>query len=248
MTTQASWLITFLGGYPEWCAKATAEVSALLASCSPSPPPPTRSQSESEKSSEAASTSISANLATIPLEVWETQTPVLDSIIRETLRLAQSHAALRRNLGPEVHIDGKVVPTGAYVVYPFSDVHLDPDLYPDPWRFDPSRVEPKTAFGYVGWGGGKFLLFFVASEERMNARTFFCFVSTGRTVCLGTRLAKLELKLVTAMFLLGFRHRLVDRAGKPVDQVPQPNWNDLFLCRPLGGSCHVNYKRTDTVL
>ena len=77
-------------------------------------------------------------------------------MIRETLRLAQSHAALRRNVGPEVHVNGKVVPTGAYVVYPFSDVHLDPDLYPDPWKFDPSRMEPKTSFGYVGWGGGAF--------------------------------------------------------------------------------------------
>jgi cytochrome P450 len=137
----ASWLITFLGGHPDWCAKATAEVQALIASHPPG--------------TVAAATSASAHLATIPLEVWETETPVLDSIIRETLRVAQSHAAVRLNLGPEVYIDGKVIPTGAYVVYPFSDVHLDPELYPDPWKFDPSRTESNSSFGYVGWGTGK---------------------------------------------------------------------------------------------
>jgi cytochrome P450 len=134
-------LVTFLGAHADWRAKATAEVQALVSAAPPTTDP--------------SSSSISARLATIPLSVWETETPVLDSIIRETLRVAQSHAALRLNLGPEVHVDGKVVPTGAYVVYPFSDVHLDPVLYPDPWKFDPSRTEPKNGYGYVGWGGGK---------------------------------------------------------------------------------------------
>jgi cytochrome P450 len=63
---------------------------------------------------------------------------------------------MRRNLGPELYIDGKVIPRDAYVVYPFSDVHLDPDLYPNPWMFDPGRPAPdsKSAYSYVGWGGG----------------------------------------------------------------------------------------------
>jgi cytochrome P450 len=51
------------------------------------------------------------------------------------------------NFGPDVTIDGKTIPPEAYVVYPFSDVHLD--LYPDPGRFDPSREEAAAPFGYV---------------------------------------------------------------------------------------------------
>jgi hypothetical protein len=58
----------------------------------------------------------------------------------------------------------------------------------------------------------------------------------------------LELKLILAMFLLGFHHTLVDKKGKPTESTPRPNWNDLFLCRPIGGPCNVSYERTDIAL
>ena len=80
----------------------------------------------------------------------------MDMLIRETLRIAQPHMAMRRNVGPETYIDGKVIPTGTLVVYPFYNVHLNPALYPDPWRFDPTRPHHLPAdFAYVGWGGGE---------------------------------------------------------------------------------------------
>ncbi|KAJ7741414.1 cytochrome P450 [Mycena maculata] len=206
--TTASWIITFLGGHQTWRQKAKAEAEALLAA----------------QSDPTSSTSISARLAEIPLETWESQTPVLDAIIRETLRVAQPHTAMRRNLGPEMYINDKLIPSGAYVVYPFSDVHLDPEIYPDPWRFDPSRKEvSKVDLGYVGWGVGK-------------------------TNCLGTRLAKVELKLTTALFLLGFDHIVVDKTGEAPDPLPKPNWNDILMCRPAPGTCYVKFKRTNLAL
>ncbi|KAF5379198.1 hypothetical protein D9615_005905 [Tricholomella constricta] len=206
--TTASWMMTFLGCHPEWRAKAAAEVECLLAAN-------TASTSDSD--------SLSSRFATIPLKVWESETPILDAIIKETTRVAQPHTAMRRNLGPPVYIDGKIVPTGAYVVYPFSDVHLDPALYPDPWAFNPGREEVKhTPFAYVGWGGGK-------------------------TLCLGTRLAKVELKLIAAMFLLGFHHSVIDKAGNPTK--PTPNWNDILLCRPPPEDTgYISYERSDIPL
>ena len=69
-------------------------------------------------------------------------------------------------MGPDVHIDGKLVPSGHYVVYPFSDVHLNEELYPDPWKFDPSRPRPDARFSYVGWGGGTvFLALYVSGHQ-----------------------------------------------------------------------------------
>lgn len=111
--------------------------------------------------------SISQTLKQIPLEIWESSTPILDALIKETLRVAQPHTAMRRNVGPEFYIDGKLVPSGAYVVYPFSDIHLDESIYEDAWKFDPGRwldesgeekkhkAEKEIPFGYIGWGAGE---------------------------------------------------------------------------------------------
>ncbi|KDR80096.1 hypothetical protein GALMADRAFT_92315 [Galerina marginata CBS 339.88] len=222
--TTASWLMTYLGGHPEWRSKAAAEVESLLASRCYSPDSSPTKESPASPISPSSTSSLSARLSTIPLEVWENETPVLDALIRETTRVAQPHTAMRRNLGPELYINNKIIPTGAYVIYPFSDVHLDPELYPDPWKFDPGRKQPNhVPFSYVGWGGGK-------------------------TVCLGTRLAKVELKLVTAMFVLGFRHSVVDRFGEPSNPLPVPNWNDILLCRPPVDSFKMKYERTSVQL
>ena len=149
---------------------------------------------------------------------------------------------MRRNMGPDVYINDKLIPSGSYVVYPFSDVHLDPEIYPNPWRFDPSRKEvSKIDLAYVGWGVGQSVPSFLLLDfvPRLTLNLF-----TGKTTCLGTRLAKVELKLTTALFLLGFDHEIVDKTGAVPDSLPKPNWNDILLCRPPPGSCYVKYKRT----
>ena len=228
--TTASWLITFLGNHPEWKRKATLEVERLLAIYPPQGNTP----------------SLSAHLASIPLQAWEGEAPVLDAIIHETLRIAQPHTAMRRNLGPDTVIDSKTIPSGALVVYPFSDVHLNPDIYPDPWKFDPSREAAKTPFGYLGWGGGKSSVpsFYVPPVPQLTAPTFI----SGKTVCVGQRLARLELKLVTAMMLLGFRYSIVDASGTGLDASPRPNWNDTLLCRPPKGTCFLRHDKSVLML
>jgi cytochrome P450 len=141
----ATWMVIFLGAHQDWRSKAVAEVESLL-----------DRHALLSTSKEASSTSLSLRLSSIPLEAWENEVPVLDAIIHETTRIAQPHVAMRRNLGPELWINNKIIPTDAYVIYPFSDVHLDPEIYPDPWRFDPGRKEAKNAtLSYVGWGGGE---------------------------------------------------------------------------------------------
>jgi cytochrome P450 len=159
----ASWLMTYLGSHPDWRSKAAAEIEDLLASKCYSP---VSSPASETPSAGYPPSSLSTRLASIPIEAWENETPVLDALIRETTRVAQPHTAMRRNLGPELYINNKIIPSGAYVIYPFSDVHLDPELYPDPWKFDPGRKEvTHVPFGSVGWGGGQSSsLFFFAIE------------------------------------------------------------------------------------
>jgi len=135
-------MVANLGANPEWRQKAVDEMESLLSLYS-------------GKSEKRSSSRLSERLADIPIEAWETETPVLDAIIREVTRIAQPYTSLRRNTGPDIHVAGDFIPSGAYVAYPFSDVHLNPNLYPDPWTFNPGRKASQAPLGYVGWGGGK---------------------------------------------------------------------------------------------
>jgi len=151
---------------------------------------------------------------------------------------------MRRNVGPEFYIDGKRIETGDYVVYPFSDVHLDEEIYENAAAWMPERWLNLNAgcdgekdmrmpgsgmpFGYVGWGGGILL-----SYSKLRMAWLTCDY-TGKNICLGTRLAKVELKLIVSMFVLGFDLGIVDKKGNGRGEMPlpQPNWNDILLCRP----------------
>ncbi|KAI0318511.1 cytochrome P450 [Amylostereum chailletii] len=210
--TIASWMITFVGCHPTWREAALKEIQQLAVAHAHAQSPCTRALNH--RHSDA--------LLGVPLCAWESETPVLDALIRETLRIAQPHVAMRRNVGPDsVFIDGNAVPPGAFVVYPFSDVHLNEELYPDPWKFDPGRPVTKGDLSYIGWGGG-----------RVN--------------CLGTRLAKLEIKLITAVLLLDFEFTTVDSEGRMADPPPRPNWNDILSCRPSHGSYSFQYARRES--
>ncbi|KAL4254749.1 cytochrome P450 family protein [Abortiporus biennis] len=214
----ASWLITFLGTHPHWKNQAYEEVREVLSSAysdSDSDPKFTSSGFMTSKSATTASA-----LSTIPIDVWENKMPVLDSLIRETLRIAQPHTAMRRNMGPDTFISGARVPSGAYVVYPFSDVHLNPELYPDPYRFDPGRPKHEMPFAYVGWGAGT-------------------------TICLGQRLARLQLKIMMSLMLLDTDFLIVDKTGSIPNPLPSPNWNDALTCRPPRDSCLLRFSRTE---
>lgn len=209
-----SWLTTFLAGNPSWKGKAVAEIQHLLSSCNA-----LEASHLAVVADQPSLAFVAGALSAVPLTAWESETPVLDAIIRETLRVAQPHTALRQNTSPfSVHIAGKTVPPGAFAVYPFADVHLSAELYPDPWRFDPGRLPSKMPFAWVGWGAGA-------------------------SVCLGQRLARLELKLVAAVLLLTFELELVDTRGRVLQgaDVPRPDWNDALHCRPTE-PCTLRYR------
>jgi cytochrome P450 len=220
----ATWLLIYLGTNPEWKAKAAAEVNDLLAD---QLFPPDQKYS------------LSAHLAMIPLETWESETPILDSLIRETLRIAQPHTAMRRNTGPDISIGDRIVPAGSYVVYPFSDIHLNERYYPNPWRFDPGRNHDSKI--WMGFGRGSSFNLFVFLPHTNS-------IVLGNVTCMGMRLAKLELKLVISMMLLGFRHSVVNEAGLPPSPGFHPDWNDYMGCRPSKEAIFVKYERTDVPL
>jgi sterol 14-demethylase len=46
------------------------------------------------------------------------------------------------------------------------------------------------------------------------------------------KVAKLEMKVVLALFLAGFDYDTVDGAGRPLTAVPEIDRNDIHLVRP----------------
>jgi len=148
----------------------------------------------------------------------------MDLIIRETLRLTLSGSALRRNMHHDLTLDGVTIKRGDFLTYQVADAHMDPNIYGDPSKFDPSRYtegreeDRKETFAYIGWG-------------------------VGRHPCAGMKIAKLEIKLVLAMILLGFEYDLVNDAGNYIKTLPVPDKNDIQQARPLGKPCYMKFKR-----
>lgn len=189
-----TWLVIFLSSEPDWASAVRKEIETLIS---------THNSSLSPFNSEQI---LLQALAKIPLQAWESKTPSLDLCIRETLRTAQPHTALRKNMGPEFTIGPYTVPSGAFVAYPFYDTSLNPTYYPDPTRWNPARSVHKEEL-FLGWGNGKHM-------------------------CKGQRLATLTMKLMVAYALMRFDLGMVDEQGQKMQKSPVPDWNDFLTCRP----------------
>jgi len=62
-------------------------------------------------------------------------------------------------------------------------------------------------------------------------------------MCLGTRMAKLEMKLVVAMLLLSFDFSIVDCAGRLPNPLPRPDWNNFLTARPRDTAFFLQHRR-----
>jgi sterol 14-demethylase len=203
------WALVYLSFHDEWKAKAKAEVDALV----------------SKHTTNSSNEPLHQRLASIPISAWEDEMPVLDLIIRETLRINLTGVTLRRNLFEDLTFSGGLVKRGDFVAYSLADVHLNPEIYSQPNEFDPGRFAPgreedkKGAFFYLGWGAG-------------------------RHPCTGMKVAKMEIKAILAFMLSGFEFDVVDKFGRRPLELPKPDRNDIHQARPLGDPCYLQFKRT----
>jgi cytochrome P450 len=154
---------------------------------------------------------LSEKLAAIPLSAWEDELPVFDACTRESQRIALAGVVLRRNLREEIKINEQVVKRGDFLVYLAAEVHFNPEYYPEPYKYDPGRwlrpdPIPNAAYPFLGWGAG-------------------------RHPCLGIRVAKLQMRLILAMFLTRYEFDLVDEDGKSPKPLPVPDGNNIHQVR-----------------
>lgn len=158
--------------------------------------------------------------------------PILELVIRETIRITATGAALRRNVLEDISFSGGIVKPGEFVTYSLGDAHMNPEIYPQPDLFDPDRYtagreeDKKSALAYLGWGGGMCFRRCVSISPPDLKYCDACI--TGRHVCSGMKIAKLEIKMIVTCMLAGFEFSIVDRSGQRPKQLPRPNRNDLL--------------------
>ncbi|KAJ7097707.1 cytochrome P450 [Mycena epipterygia] len=160
-------------------------------------------------------------------------------VIREMQRITMGTSVLRRNMGEEVVVGDKVIPKGDFLIYFFVDVHANPDIYPEPSKFDPRRFDAgreedkRALIAFLGWGAGWHM-------------------------CAGMRIAKLEVKLIMALFFLTFEFEVVDSTGEFPKSLTRSNFNEFKkvrkafssgqhrhdICSPVGDDpCYIKFKR-----
>ncbi|XVE90836.1 hypothetical protein DITRI_Ditri20bG0108100 [Diplodiscus trichospermus] len=106
----------------------------------------------------------------------------LSKVIDETLRLITFSLTVFREAKTDVNIGGYLVPKGWKALVWFRSIHLDPEIYPNPREFNPSRWDDYTP----------------------KANTFLPF-GAGSRLCPGNDLAKLEISIFLHHFLLNYQ-------------------------------------------
>ncbi|KAL1966540.1 hypothetical protein VTN77DRAFT_4462 [Rasamsonia byssochlamydoides] len=142
--------------------------------------------------------------------------PYLNQVINETLRLYSAvPSALPRVVPPErAYLAGYQLPAGVTVSTQAYSFHRDPRIFPDPERFNPSR-----------W----------ASPTKEMKEAFMPF-GAGSRICLGMHLARIELRLATALFFRTFLHATVSAMTDEDDDM-KPKM--FFLLSPKGHRCLI---------
>ncbi|GJN01131.1 hypothetical protein PR202_ga18370 [Eleusine coracana subsp. coracana] len=150
------WATVFLQENPEIFAKAKAEQEAIMRSI-----PPTQQ-----------------GLTLRDFRKME----YLSQVVDETLRFVNISFVSFRQATKDVFVNGYLIPKGWKVQLWYRSVHMDPEVYSEPKKFNPSRWEGLTP----------------------RAGTFLPF-GLGARLCPGNDLAKLEISVFLHHFLLGYK-------------------------------------------
>ncbi|XP_055932274.1 cytochrome P450 3A41-like isoform X2 [Argiope bruennichi] len=137
----------------------------------------------------------------------------LDQVFSESLRY---YPPVTGFISRRCHCDTKVgsitIPQEAVVLAPVWDIHHDPKLWPDPWKFDPDRFSSKNKLS-------------------LNSMAYIPF-GIGRRNCIGARFAQLEAKLTIFRLLKRFKFEKCERTDDPL-----PLICPTVIINPANGIC-----------
>ncbi|KAF5621099.1 phenol 2-monooxygenase [Fusarium tjaetaba] len=143
--------------------------------------------------------------------------PYLTNVIDETLRLYAAVPAALPRVVPTggAHLAGHFIPGDTVVSTQAWTLHRDPQVFPDPETWDPSRWEKGSKIMHdavMPFGGGS-------------------------RVCIGKHLARMELRLATARFFRAFPNARVSSIEGMSEE--DMELRAYFLLAPKGGRCLI---------
>ncbi|KAL1445269.1 hypothetical protein MTO96_029267 [Rhipicephalus appendiculatus] len=126
----------------------------------------------------------------------------LDMFVKEALRLYPPVTMLvSRHCHSDATILGQFFPAGCEVFAPVWHVHHDPQLWPEPFRFNPERFAPAVA-------------------KSIHPGAFIPF-GIGPKSCIGNRFALLELKAALCRLLRRYEVLACSRLEDPIELIVQ---------------------------
>ncbi|KAK1985751.1 cytochrome P450 [Colletotrichum cereale] len=147
--------------------------------------------------------------------------PLLNAVIEETLRLyGAAPGNLPRSVPPGgATLGGYFIPGGTVVETQAYTLHRNPDIYPDPLRFDESR-------------------FLTPDSITRQQKQLFTPWGAGTRICLGLHLARMELRLAATILFRECRGvRLADNMTDDMMEM-----QNFFLISPAGHRCDVTLR------
>ncbi|XP_078607390.1 cytochrome P450 2U1-like [Branchiostoma floridae x Branchiostoma japonicum] len=146
-----------------------------------------------------------------PTLAQRSRLPYAEAVLMETQRIRHiTPLSIPHATAVDTVFRGYRIPAGTQVVPNMWSAHMDPEFWPDPEGFDPRR--------HLDWEGNLI----------KNPESFMPF-SVGRRMCLGERLAKMELFLFFTAMLQQFSFVLPEGAATPstdgvfgITMSPQP--------------------------
>ncbi|XP_012536053.2 probable cytochrome P450 6a13 [Monomorium pharaonis] len=139
----------------------------------------------------------------------------MDQVFNESLRLLPTATFLKKRCTEEFELkgsDGIVcrVQPGTEILIPVQALHKDPQYWDHPEEYDPERFNPE--------------------RKHSNERFAYLPFGEGPRICVGMRMAQLQIKAGLAIILRKYRMDLSPRTQVPLKMIPS-----TFLPTPKGG-------------
>jgi len=144
----------------------------------------------------------------------------IEQCVNETLRKHSPALGTGRIAKEDFRVPNTdiVIEKGMGVLIPAAGIHMDPEIFPDPQKFDPDRFSPEET-------------------EKRHPYSFLPF-GEGPRICIGMRFAVVEMKIALAKILMNYEFTL-DRSKTSVPIQYEP---DRILLAPNQGIV-INFKK-----